>query len=115
MSSLYLKFCLDQYRTFNWVIWVFISSYLSFLHNLISLLSHVELVEKIFLHILGYPFVWKVVSFALKKIFSFMRSYLLDILVSVLIVVYSESLFKCLSVQCHSQLSLLSSSVYLVL
>ena len=89
------------------------SSFLSSLHiSDVSPLSNVKLVEK-FSHFVGYHFVRLIVSFALQKLCSIMRSHLLSVFKSMLNVFYSESLLWCLCVQGFSLLSLPPGSVYL--
>ena len=69
-------------------------------------LSDVGLV-KIFSHSVGCRFVLLTVSFALQKFFSFRRSHLLFLSVSVLLGLYLGSDFLCQSIQVYFSLSLL--------
>lgn len=69
----------------------FMSDFLSSLYGLeIITLLDVGLV-KIVSHSVGCSFVLLMMSFALRKFFSFMRSHLLSVLESVLLVFYSGS------------------------
>jgi hypothetical protein len=93
------------------------SSFLGSLYILdMSPLSDVELV-KIFFHSLDYHFVLLMVSFALQKPFSFIRSHLLIVgLSACAIVLFSPGgCLLCQCVQSYSPLSILLGLVYLVL
>jgi hypothetical protein len=69
--------CLPLYPIFSWVIWFVDYKFLSSLYILdISPLTDVGLV-KFFSHSVGCHFVLLMVSFALQKLCSFMRSHLL--------------------------------------
>ena len=91
------------------------SSFLSSLYILEnSSLSDVGLV-KIFSYSVGCRFVLLTMFFALQKLFSFMKSHLLLILVSLPLVFYLGSCLLCQYIKDYPPLFFLSDSVYLVL
>lgn len=79
----------------------------------VSILLDVKLVN-IFPHTIGCHFTLLMASFVLQKLFIFMKSHLLSILVCMLMIFWLESNLPCLWVQDYSPLYLLSVSMYLV-
>ena len=93
--------------------WCLISWFLKYILT-ISLLSDMHLVNIIFIvsHSVGCCFVWLMEPFVLEKLFSVMRSHLLLIIVSELLVCCSGSCILCQYVQGSSSLYILLDVMY---